>query len=63
MILASSALQMILSEIEALAVLAVIFGFLMILLILAILLFPERMQFDFEETVIPEQMDLAPEDA
>ncbi|MFX0115129.1 MAG: hypothetical protein ACFFB3_11325 [Candidatus Hodarchaeota archaeon] len=62
MVLASCALQMIFSEIDALSVLAVIFGFIMILLILAILLFPERMQFDFEETLIPEQIDLSPED-
>ncbi|MFX0210143.1 MAG: hypothetical protein ACFFDT_29445 [Candidatus Hodarchaeota archaeon] len=62
LIVFSCALQMMFSEIDILSLPAAIFGFIMILLILGIILFPEKLPFDLEEPFFPESMEITPED-
>ncbi len=63
LILCSCAIQMILSEIEGLSIIAIFFGFLMIILILAIILFPEKTQFDFDDDLFQTKTDSQIEDS
>ncbi|MFX1513501.1 MAG: hypothetical protein ACFFCQ_13025 [Promethearchaeota archaeon] len=61
-IISTCALQMIVSEIDVLSLVAAIFGFIMTILILIILLFPEKIPFDFEEPFLPGKSEIATED-
>ncbi|MFW9990829.1 MAG: hypothetical protein ACFFD4_02095 [Candidatus Odinarchaeota archaeon] len=68
----SSALQMVVSEIDVFfsdvgesdifSFLAAIFGFIMTLVILVIVFFPEKIHSDFEEIVATGKMKIYPED-
>lgn len=72
LVLVSSALQMLISEVDIffpedwesgiVSLLAAIFGFIMVLLILAIILIPEQRYLDFEENLLPEPMEKLSED-
>jgi hypothetical protein len=62
LVLFSAALQMIFSEIDVLSLPAAIFGSMMNVLILIMILFPEKVPFNFDEPRLPEQSPMSPED-
>lgn len=62
LVIFSAALQMIFSEIDVLILPAAIFGSIMNLLILVMILFPEKVPFNFDEPQFPDQMPGSPED-
>ncbi|MHA2272308.1 MAG: hypothetical protein ACXACI_10620, partial [Candidatus Hodarchaeales archaeon] len=55
LVLFSAALQMIFSEIDVLILPAAIIGSIMNILILVMILFPEKVPFNFDEPQIPDQ--------
>ncbi|MFW9916730.1 MAG: hypothetical protein ACFFGZ_14085 [Candidatus Thorarchaeota archaeon] len=62
LVIFSAALQMIFSEIDVLILPAAIIGSIMNILILIMILFPEKVPFNFDEPQFPAQLPESPED-